>query len=117
MAADDFPTGSADETELLLQWLGYIRCAVTRKAEGLDDTQAHWRLDGRLISLIGIVNHLTRLEWRWVDGAFLGVEVSRSQAEFEPGPELTLAAALDAYRDRAAENRHRRAIDSARSKV
>ena len=31
-----------------------------------------------------------------------GQEVSRSEEEFRPGPELTVAAALAAYRERAA---------------
>ena len=95
-----FPAGSTDEKELLLQWLGYLRTAVLRNVDGLDDAQAHWRPARRLISLVGIVNHLTRVEWRWIDGAFQGAAVSRSEAEFEPGPELNLAAALTAYRDR-----------------
>ncbi|HEX6311121.1 MAG TPA: DUF664 domain-containing protein [Acidimicrobiia bacterium] len=105
MKADDigFPAGSADEKELLLQWLAYLRSAVMRNADGLDDAQAHWRPAGKLISLVGIINHLTRLEWRWIDGAFQGAEVSRSETEFRPGPELNLAGALTAYRDRAIE--------------
>ena len=103
MADDDigFPTGSADEKELLLQWLGYLRRAVLRNVEGLDDAQARWTPDGRLISLLGVVNHLTRAEWRWIDGAFRGADVSRSEAEFQPGPELSLDSALVAYRERA----------------
>lgn len=45
-----------------------------------------------------IVQHLTRLEWRWIDGAFGGAEVSRSDEEFRPGAELSLDAALVACR-------------------
>jgi hypothetical protein len=97
-----FPTGSDDEKELLLQWLGYLRGAVRRNLDGLDDAQARWTPDGRLIPLIGIVHHLTRVEWRWIDGAFGGAEVDRSEEEFRPGPELTLDDALAAYRVRAA---------------
>jgi len=96
-----FPRGNPDERELLLEWLGYLRGAVLRKIEGLDDEQASWRPNGSLISLIGIVNHLTRVEWRWIDGGMRGEEVTRTEAEFEPGPELTVKAAVAAYRDRA----------------
>ena len=62
MAHDDigFPVGSPDDKELLLRWLGYLRGAVMRNVAGLDDTQAHWRPDDKLISLIGVINHLTR---------------------------------------------------------
>ena len=91
-----------DEKELLLDWLGFLRGAVVRKAS-VEDWQAHWCPDGKLLSLIGIVNHLTHVEWRWIDGGFLGVSVDRSEAEFHPGEELPVAAALDAYQERASK--------------
>ena len=96
-----FPDGNPDERELLLSWLNYLRGAVFRKIEGLTDDQARWRPDGQLISLLGIVNHLTHVEWRWIDGGMRGQEVSRSDEEFSPGPELSVSAATDAYRARA----------------
>lgn len=97
-----FPAGTPDERELLLRWLNYLRGAVISKLDGLTDEQGRWRPDGSLISLLGIVNHLTHVEWRWIDGGMLGSEVSRSEAEFSPGPELTVPAAVATYRDRAA---------------
>jgi uncharacterized damage-inducible protein DinB len=97
-----FPTGTSDERELFLRWLGYLRGAITRKIEGLSDEDARRRPDGKLISLLGIVNHLTHVEWRWIEGGMLGRAVSRSEEEFSPGPELTVAAALVAYRARSA---------------
>jgi uncharacterized damage-inducible protein DinB len=104
MPDDDigFPAGSDDDKELLLQWLGYLRGAVMRDLDGLDDAQARWTLDGRLISVLGVVNHLTHVEARWIDGGFAGADVLRTEAEFEPGPELGVDGALDAYRARAA---------------
>jgi uncharacterized damage-inducible protein DinB len=96
-----FPTGNPDERELLLSWLGFLRGAVLRKIDGLTEDDARWTPSGRLISLLGIVNHLTRLEWRWIDGAMRGEETSRDTAEFYPGPELTVAAAITAYQERA----------------
>lgn len=98
-----FPAGHPDDRELLLQWLGYLRGAVLRKVAGLTETQARWTPDGALISLLGIVNHLTRVEWRWIDGAMGGEQTGRSEAEFSPGPELTVDHAVAAYRQRAAE--------------
>ena len=90
MADDDiaFPAGHPDEKELLLQWLGYLRGAVTRNLDGVSDAQSRWTPDGRLISLLGIVNHLTRVEWRWIDGGFGGLEVNRMDEEFTPGDDL-----------------------------
>lgn len=95
------PQGTSDERELLLRWLNHQRMAVIRKAEGLSDEQARWTPGGALICLLGIVNHLTHVEWRWIDGGMSGAEVSRSEAEFTPGAELTVAAAIGAYRARA----------------
>jgi hypothetical protein len=95
------PPGNPDERELLLSWLGFLRGAVLRKVDGLDDELARWRPDGKLISLLGIVNHLSRVEWRWIDGGFRGAEISRDEREFTPGPQLRLVDAIDAYRERA----------------
>jgi uncharacterized damage-inducible protein DinB len=99
----DVPGGTADEVELLLRWLGYLRGAVLRKVEGVSDNDARWTPDGRLICLLGIINHLTHVEWRWIDGSMRGQEVSRSEEEFAPGTELTVDAAVAAYHQRAAD--------------
>lgn len=98
----DFPRGHADERDLFLEWLRYLRRAVIRRVEDLTDEQARWTPQGALISLLGIVNHLTNVEWRWIDGAMRGDDVERREEEFTPGPELTIRAAVAAYRDRAA---------------
>ena len=99
----EFPGGTPDEGELLLRWLGYLRGAVLRKVEGVSDSDARWTPDGRLISLLGIINHLTHVEWRWIDGSMRGEEVSRSEEEFAPDAGLTVDAAVAAYRQRAAD--------------
>ena len=95
-----FPRPTDDERELLLRWLRYLRGAVLRNLDGLTDDQARWRPDGRLISILGVVSHLTHVEWRWIDGGMLGVSTHRTEAEFTP--ELTVAAARIAYETRAA---------------
>jgi uncharacterized damage-inducible protein DinB len=97
-----FPKGNPDERELLLSWLRYLRGAVLRNVDGLNDEQARWTPQGRLTSLLGIVNHLTRLEWRYIDGDILRQEVERSEEEFSPGLELPIEAAVVAYRQREA---------------
>jgi hypothetical protein len=95
------PPPASDERELLLAWLAHERTAILRKVEDLDDAQARWTPDGALLPLLGIVNHLTHVEWRWTAGMMLGESTSRSEAEFRPGPELTVADAVARYRDRA----------------
>jgi uncharacterized damage-inducible protein DinB len=97
-----FPVGNPDERELLLSWLGWLRGAVLRKTDGVSDDDARWRPGDALISLLGIVNHLTHVEWRWIDGAMRGMETTRLEVEFQPGSELTVATAVAAYRSRAA---------------
>lgn len=96
-----FPEGNPDERELLLSWLAFLRGAVLRKIRGLSDEDARWTPEGQLISLLGIVNHLTKLEWRWIDGVMRGEATSREEAEFYPGPEVTVELVVAAYRDRA----------------
>ena len=103
MASDEefvFPGGNSDERELLLSWLRYLRGAVLRKIDGLTDDQARWTPDGKLIPLVGVVNHLTHVEWRWIEGGFRGAEVSRSEEEFRPA-DLSVGDATEAYRERA----------------
>jgi Protein of unknown function (DUF664) len=99
-----FPTGDPDERELLLSWLDYLRGSLIRKLDGVDEEGARWRPEpGRLICLLGIVNHLTHVEWRWIDGTLLDrARTSRSEEEFQPGRELSVPVAIAAYRGRAA---------------
>jgi hypothetical protein len=72
-----FPTAHADERDLYIDWLDFLRGAVLRRLDGLTDEQARWRPDGKLISLLGIANHLTHVEWRWIEGGMRGADVSR----------------------------------------
>jgi uncharacterized damage-inducible protein DinB len=95
------PARPGDEKELLLAWLHFLRQSVLRKADGLDEDQARWRPDGRLIAIAGIVNHLAHVEWRWIDGTLRGEPVSRSEEEFTVPAGRPLADVVAAYRRRA----------------
>ena len=100
----DAPTGpvpTSDERELLLRYLQCQRELVVSTTVGLTDEQARWQPDGRLIPVVGVLNHLTHVEWRWIDGSYGGQVVSRSEAEFHPSPDRSLAAVIDAYAARA----------------
>jgi hypothetical protein len=96
-----FPSPTADEVEGYLRWLAFLRGAVLRKASGIDDDQARWHPDGKLLPLLGIVNHLTHVEWRWIDGEMLGRETGKDDDEYEPGPQLTIDDAIAKYVARA----------------
>jgi Protein of unknown function (DUF664) len=91
---------SADERELLLRYLHRQRQEVLVCTEGLTDDQAGWTPDGRLLPVGGVINHLTHVEWRWIEGRYL-------RREFPPrGEEFRLARfplddLIDAYREQA----------------
>ena len=99
MTYPPFPSATPDEIELYLRWLGFLRGAVLRKASGITDEQARWQPDGKLLPLVGLVNHLTGVESRWIDREFLGADVGKPGDEYEPS--IPIAEALAAYRARA----------------
>lgn len=100
----------AEEAELFLSFLQGEREKVLRSAEGLDEDQARWTPDGRLLPIIGIIRHLTEVEWRWTNGRYLQEEVDPSggrPGQVPPGDEefivdrtRTLAEVVAAYRAR-----------------
>jgi hypothetical protein len=92
-----FPSPTTDELEGYLRWLAFLRGAVLRKATGIDEAEARWRPDGKLLPLLGIVNHLTHVEWRWIDGEMLGRETGKEDDEYEPGSRLTIEDAIAKY--------------------
>jgi surface antigen len=103
MTNDDeigFPRPNANDTELLLDWLGYLRGAVIRNAQDLSDEESRWTPDGALISVLGIINHLTNVEWRWIDGGMLGEVVTKDDSEYRPGVEVSVSDAVVRYRAR-----------------
>ena len=96
-----FPRDDADERELYLVWLDFLRGAVLRNIAGLTEQDAHRRPEGKLLPLTGIVNHLIGVERRWIDGGMLGGPIVRHEEEFFPGPGLTVAEVTRAYSERA----------------
>ncbi len=91
-----------DERELLLGFLHLQRELVVATTIGLTEEQARWTPDDRLVPIVGLVNHLTHVEWRWIDGSFLRKPVSRSEEEFRVGYDRTLGDVVDGYSERAA---------------
>jgi uncharacterized damage-inducible protein DinB len=96
---------TSDERELLLRYLQLQREMVVSATDGLSEAQARWRPEGdRLIAVIGIVNHLTCVESRWIDGSYARTSfVPRSEDEFTVGHDRSLADIVDAYAARAEE--------------
>lgn len=100
-AVFSFPRDHSDERELLIEWLDFLRGAVLRNISGVGEDDAHRRPDGKLLPLVGIVNHLVGVERRWIDGGMLGGPIVRTEEEFFPGPELSVAEVTRAYQERA----------------
>lgn len=96
------PAPSDDEREVLLGFLRWKREQVVATMAGLDEEQLRWTPPGRLLPILGIVNHLTHMEWRWVEGRYAGAEFpSREDDEFRVGAELGGDDAIVAYRSQA----------------
>jgi hypothetical protein len=92
------PAPSADQAELLLDYVRWQREQVVATTAGLTEPQLRWSPDGRLLPLIGIVNHLTHMEWRWVEGRYLGLPFpARVPDEFAVDAAITGAEVIDAY--------------------
>jgi hypothetical protein len=90
-----------DERELLLRFLDRQREEVVATAAGLSETQARWTPDGKLLPIIGVINHLTYVEWRWIDGRYLRAEFPPRTDEFHPSRAVSLAEVISDYWARA----------------
>ena len=94
---DEPPPFDADEREALLGYLDWKRAAVLRTVDGLDDEQARWTPDGKLLPLAGIIHHLTQVETRWIDGRYLREEPPPADPDAEFADQSPLADLVDAY--------------------
>jgi hypothetical protein len=92
---------SSDEREVVLTYLRAKRGDVVRSAEGLDEDQLRWTPDGRLLPIIGIINHLTHVEERWIDGRYLGRPFGLRTDEFAVDQSRTGGEVIAAYAARA----------------
>jgi hypothetical protein len=95
------PAPSTDEREILLGYIRWQREQVVATAEGLSEEQLRWTPHDRLLPIIGIVNHLSHMEWRWVEGRYLGSPFPPRQEEFTVAPEVTGGQVIRDYRDQA----------------
>ena len=95
------PAPTSDERELLLGFARWQREQVVATANGLTDEQLRWTPDGRLLPIIGVINHLTHMEWRWIEGRYLGSEFPTRGEEFALGTEVTGADVIDEYSQQA----------------
>ena len=98
------PAPTADERELLLRYLRRQRAEVIATADGLTDEQARWTPEGgALLPIIGIINHLTHVEWRWINGRYMQQPFPPREEELRPSGDTALADVVAAYRARGQE--------------
>jgi hypothetical protein len=87
---------TTDERELLLRVLQRQREEVVATADGLTDEQAGWTPDARLLPVAGVINHLTHVEWRWIEGRYLQSDFPPRYEEFRLN-DISLSNVIDAY--------------------
>ena len=91
------PAPSTDEREVLLGYIQWQREQVVATAEGLTEEQLRWTPDGRLLPIIGIINHLTHMEWRWIEGRYLASPFPAREEEFVLGDAVTGTEVIESY--------------------
>jgi dipeptidyl aminopeptidase/acylaminoacyl peptidase len=92
---------TSDERELMLRFLHRQREEVVATAETLTEEQARWTPEGHLLPIIGVINHLTHVEQRWIDGRYLQHEFPPREEEFLLDVGVPLVAVISGYRERA----------------
>jgi Protein of unknown function (DUF664) len=91
------PAPSSNERELLLGFIRWQREQVVATARDLSEEQLRWTPDGRLLPIIGVINHLSHMEWRWVEGRYLGSEFPSRDEEFSLRSDVKGAEVIGAY--------------------
>ena len=89
------PATGAAEKDVLTGFLGYLRDAVSAKAESVPEPQVRTPGVASGTSLLGLVKHLTHVEAHWL----LGESVTNWRATFRPTPAETAEELLAAYRE------------------
>jgi hypothetical protein len=91
------PDSDPDERGVLLSYIRWQREQVVATAHGLTEEELRWTPGDRLLPIVGIINHLTHMEWRWAEGRYLGSEFPARTDEFSVPDDLSGLQAIDAY--------------------
>jgi len=94
------PAITTDERETLLGFLDWKRAVVLHAARDLGDDEGRWTPDGRLLPIAGIVNHLTHVERRWIDGRYLQQALPAADPDVEFAPTRPIGDLVTAYLER-----------------
>jgi uncharacterized damage-inducible protein DinB len=99
------PDPASDERTTLTQFFDFLRQTMLLKAEGLTEEQARVTLTDGGLSMLTLVRHMVEVERGWFQKSFLGRDVPYQwcddedrDRDFHPGPDDTLAEAVELYR-------------------
>lgn len=95
------PAPGPDEREVLLGYIRWQREQVVATAEGLSEEQLRWSPNEGLLPILGIINHLAHMEWRWVEGRYLGSPFPPREDEFALPPTVESRAVIAGYWEQA----------------
>ncbi|MGB8860767.1 MAG: DinB family protein [Ilumatobacteraceae bacterium] len=106
------PRVATDERTTLEEFLDYFRTVLLRKADGLDEVQARQRVGVSQMDMLGMIRHLALVEQWWFSQAFAGsteedlwADPDDPDSDWHPGPDDTLAAAVEALHQEIAKAR------------
>ncbi|HVM09335.1 MAG TPA: DUF664 domain-containing protein [Acidimicrobiales bacterium] len=94
------PALDLDERETLLAFLDWKRANVLQAARELTDEQCRWTPSNGLLPVGGIINHLTHVEGRWIDGKYLCVDLPPADPATEFMTTRPLAELVADYNER-----------------
>jgi uncharacterized damage-inducible protein DinB len=91
------PVPDRDERELLLGYIRWQREQVVATTSGLSEDELRWTPADRLLPIIGVVNHLAHMEWRWIEGRYLGSDFPPRTEEFAVDRKTSGAEVVERY--------------------
>lgn len=92
------PSFNTNEKTTLLTFLDYLRESVAAKAAGLSETAARTAGVPSGTSILGLVKHLTAVEFNWFAHAYAGADAPLRDDEARPADDETVESLLAAYR-------------------
>lgn len=107
------------EAEVTGWLLDYHRWVLLKKVDGITDEQARRTTAASDLHLLGLIRHAVNVEQYWFDKVLRGIEPAwffddddDPDFDFHPGPDDTLADAVEALRGEIGRNRGVAALTS-----
>lgn len=91
------PFTVADEKTTLLDFLNYLRDSIILKTKGLGDDDLRRPLVPSGTNLLGLVNHLARVEGSWFQLVFAGRDIELHSGDFHPDGSISSTDIIRRY--------------------